>query len=137
MTRSWSHAARTIDAVPLYRLRIEAAQVDPLRHLALPGQRAGYLEGVAAVHLEPDDFGSPAHRVEWREQRGGSWFTIGYAADEPGGEQDPAADPRVEDVMRRLDRGRVGVLTGDPVSLLAAEVRRLRGLSPDRPTSGV
>lgn len=116
-------APLVIDALPLYRVALHAVPVE----VEQP-ERAGVLTGTAEIRVEPDDFGNPEHTIRWRaDRRTGRLWTL---TDGPGVPlMVPAGrpDPRVEDVLRRLDGGPRAARTGDPVALLAAEVRRLRG----------
>jgi hypothetical protein len=111
------------DPVPLYRVRLHATPVEVEQE-----ERAGVLSGLAAILLDPDDWGRPRHVIEWRQdRRTGALFEATFAPGAPEVVPAGSPDPRVADVLARLDGGPRAARAGDPVALLAQEVRRLRG----------
>jgi hypothetical protein len=106
--------------------------VDEL-HRDVRGADAWEMTGVAEAWLDVDG-GDPApfrydtdavevhdhryvSRLDWQAQQDGSQWWARRAS----------PDPRVEHVLERLDGGPQAAVAGDPVAILAAEVRRLRG----------
>jgi hypothetical protein len=114
---------------PLYRVGLLLRPVDAL-HRPVAAASAARLDGVARVwasHDEPDPFvvdavaipeaRRPELRVEWQPVRG-----TDYEVRATGG-----MDPRIRAILDTLDGGPAAAAAGDPVAILAAEVRRLWG----------
>lgn len=121
----WSHggyAPQAVERPPLWRLVVTGSPVRPL-HDEDPTRRGVLLRGVARVHLDWDEWGGHVHRLVWDARSDGCLFE---AEDMPG------PSPEVRDVLDHLDGGPLAAAVGDPVAVLAAEVRRLRGMRPAR-----